>query len=104
MGLPSLQHVSLQACNTVLKALVEKGITVFAASGDDGARDDDPGNNKGLNADFPASSPYSFGCGATSITNNDIVTERAWSSGGGGVSMFFPAPEWQARLLTHCRS
>ena len=81
----------------MLKALLSKGITVFAASGDDGARDEDPDDNNGLNADYPASSPYSFGCGATTITNNDIVTEKAWSSGGGGFSMYFPAPEWQAR-------
>ncbi|CAL5221913.1 g4183 [Coccomyxa viridis] len=84
-----------QACDKVLQALLDKGITVFAASGDDSARDQDPDSNKGLNADYPAASPYAFGCGATTITNNDIITEKAWSSGGGGVSMFSPVPKWQ---------
>jgi subtilase family serine protease len=94
----------MQACNKVLRALLDKGITVFAASGDDGARDDDPSDNNGLNADFPASSPYAFGCGGTTITNNDIQTEKAWSSGGGGVSMYFPVPEWQVCTAPQCRS
>ena len=35
------------------------------------------------------------GCGGTTITGNDIATEVAWSSGGGGVSMYYKVPSWQ---------
>jgi hypothetical protein len=37
------------------------------------------------------------GCGGTTITGNDITTEKAWSSGGGGVSMYYQVPSWQVR-------
>ena len=56
---PSSQ--SRTATDKALQALLERGIPTFAASGDDGARDNDPNHNMGRNADFPASSPYSFG-------------------------------------------
>jgi subtilase family serine protease len=52
---------SRTATDAALKALLARGIPTFAASGDDGARDDDPGHNRGRNADYPAASPYSFG-------------------------------------------
>ena len=37
------------------------------------------------------------GCGGTTITGNDIATETAWSSGGGGVSEYYKAPSWQVQ-------
>ena len=52
---------SREATDTSLKALLDRGIPTFAASGDDGARDNDPNHNMGRNADYPAASPYSFG-------------------------------------------
>ncbi len=52
---------SRTACDTALEALLARGIPTFAASGDDGARDNDPNHNMGKNADYPAASPYSFG-------------------------------------------
>ena len=52
---------SRTACDTALEALLARGIPTFAASGDDGARDNDPSHNMGKNADYPAASPYSFG-------------------------------------------
>ena len=72
-----------------------QGIPTFCASGDDGARDMD----MGLNVDYPASSPFSFGCGGTKITLNDIDTEVAWDHSGGGISRFYQLPPWQARAL-----
>jgi kumamolisin len=91
----SWDDASRTACDTALEALLARGIPTFAASGDDGARDNDPNHNMGKNADYPAASPYSFGCGGTTITGNDITTEKAWSSGGGGVSMYYQVPSWQ---------
>ena len=52
---------SRTACDTALETLLARGIPTFAASGDDGARDNDPSHNMGKNADYPAASPYSFG-------------------------------------------
>ena len=58
--MPNLHTVqSREATDAALKALLDRGIPTFAASGDDGARDG--GMNMSLNADFPASSPFSFG-------------------------------------------
>ena len=50
-----------EATDAALKTLLDRGIPTFAASGDDGARDNDPYHNMGRNADFPAASPYAFG-------------------------------------------
>ena len=61
-------------------------------------------------ADFPASSPFALGCGATNIqvSHGAIVTESVWNQGeadtqddsfgssGGGVSESFPVPTYQA--------
>lgn len=68
-----------------------QGIPTFCASGDDGPND----NDKGLNVDYPASSPFSFGCGGTTITLNDIDTEIGWEHAGGGISRIYPLPAWQ---------
>ena len=75
------------------QALADKNIPVFATSGDDGASDNDVGNN----VDYPASSPNAFGCGGTTIAANGKL-ETAWSYWGGGISAIFPTPSWQVRL------
>lgn len=78
------------------------GITVLAASGDNGATDGDP--NGQLTVDFPASSPHVTGCGGTmlvasgaTITSEAVWNELAQNEGatGGGVSQTFPLPVWQ---------
>jgi kumamolisin len=73
------------------------GITVYAASGDDGANDRVGGS--GLHVDFPASSPHVVGCGGTTL---DATGETVWNeldSGngatGGGVSRQFGLPAYQ---------
>lgn len=77
------------------------GITITAASGDNGSTDGTPGNN----VDFPASSPHVLACGGTRLTagtTSTIASEVVWNdqpSGGatgGGVSNVFPLPTWQA--------
>ena len=78
------------------------GVTILAASGDDGASD---GSSNGApTVDFPASSPYVLGCGGTKLTLSgaSIGSEQAWnelSSGegatGGGVSEVFALPSYQ---------
>ena len=78
------------------------GITIFAASGDDGATDGDPHGN--LEVDFPASCPHMTGCGGTKLvlSASSIKSEVAWDelseqegATGGGVSQVFPLPAWQ---------
>lgn len=78
------------------------GVTVCAASGDNGSSD---GLNDGNDhVDFPASSDFVLGCGGTTLqaSNGQINNEVVWNNQpagggatGGGVSGFFPLPTWQ---------
>jgi len=78
------------------------GVTICAASGDDGSSD---GVADGANhVDFPSSSPHILACGGTSLksANGAITSETVWNdgtqggAGGGGFSRQFPLPSWQA--------
>jgi len=95
----------------VLQSAAALGITVTIASGDNGAADEGPNEWDNLpHTDFPASSSYALGCGATNIevSGGAIVSESVWNqnaadtqqdsfgSSGGGVSQFFPLPSYQA--------
>ena len=81
------------------------GITVCAASGDNGSGDAVTDGQP--HVDFPASSPYALGCGGTKLladpSTGTISSEVVWNetasnegAGGGGVSDQFPLPSWQA--------
>ena len=81
------------------------GITVCAASGDNGSGDAVKDGQP--HVDFPASSPYALGCGGTKLladpSTGAISSEVVWNetasnegAGGGGVSDQFPLPSWQA--------
>jgi kumamolisin len=94
---------AVQAVNQTLQAAAAMGVTVCVASGDNGSSD---GINDGLaHVDFPASSPYSLGCGGTKVTaaNNQIRSEVVWnqdgSGGGGGISAMNPLPSWQTGIV-----
>jgi kumamolisin len=93
---------SRDALNSACQDAATMGVTVLAASGDDGASD---GETNGLAVDFPASSPYVVGCGGTKLTlsGDAISSEQAWnelSAGegatGGGVSEVFALPTYQS--------
>jgi len=101
-----------------------QGMTILAASGDTGAADcEKPSSSAatlGLSVDIPASLPYVTATGGTefrdvatswSSTNDpsngsavSYIPEVAWndtssgviSAGGGGRSIYFPKPAWQA--------
>jgi kumamolisin len=84
----------------VFQQAARRGITICCASGDDGSRDQ-AGDLK-AHADFPASSPFVLGCGGTSLTasNGQITGEVVWNDGpgsatGGGISRYFPLPDFQ---------
>lgn len=79
------------------------GVTVTAASGDDGSTDR---AGSGVHCDFPASSPHVLGCGGTTLhadsSTGTISSETVWNGGsaggatGGGVSDAYDVPSWQA--------
>jgi kumamolisin len=97
---------ALRAMNFEFKAAAALGITICAASGDNGYTDGIPGSS--AHVDFPASSPYVLACGGTSLESSDsnISSETVWNDGpnkanpssgtGGGVSAFFALPSYQS--------
>lgn len=81
----------------VLASAAQKGITVFAASGDSGAYN----SLNSLNVNFPASSPYVVAVGGTALSigpGGVYSSETAWSQSGGGQSQFFQKPSPQPNL------
>ncbi|HEX3649775.1 MAG TPA: S53 family peptidase [Pseudonocardiaceae bacterium] len=78
------------------------GVTVCAASGDNGSEDAETDGQQ--HVDYPSSSQYVLGCGGTRLTaaNGAATAETVWNDGqgggatGGGVSDVFPVPSWQA--------
>jgi kumamolisin len=93
---------SLQSFNSALQSAAAVGVAVCVAAGDNGS-DDGVGDGRD-HVDFPASSPFSTGCGGTSlsVSGGSITREVVWNGGssggatGGGVSDTFPIPAWQA--------
>lgn len=86
--------------NLAFKKAALKGISVFAASGDDGAIDASP--SRTFQVDYPAADPYVTGTGGTRLTIKDglLGSEVAWNNGkgrgagGGGISPD-AAPDYQ---------
>lgn len=93
---------SLTNFNEAFKAACLLGVTICAAAGDSGS-DDSVGDGK-VHVDFPASSPYVLACGGTKLVANGtkVSSETVWhesndSATGGGVSNFFPLPDYQTK-------
>lgn len=83
------------ALDTLFLQCAEQGIAVFAAAGDNGSSD---GEATGDHVDYPASSPYVVACGGTLLQLNPDGTrlsETAWATGGGGVSVKYPIQPYQ---------
>jgi hypothetical protein len=99
---PSTQILAL---NSVFQQANAEGITVVAASGDQGAADcDEPVNasgqppssaSQGLAVDFPGSSPYVTGAGGTEFNDNG---QSYWSasnnSNAGSALSYIPEIAW----------
>jgi kumamolisin len=92
---------SMTAFDSAAQDAAALGVTICAASGDNGSSD---GVSDGANhVDFPASSPHILACGGTSLqsANGVITSETVWNdgaqggAGGGGFSNQFPEPAWQ---------
>ena len=91
---------AMTAMDAACQSAAALGVTITAASGDDGSTD----GGKGNNVDFPASSPHVLACGGTKLDANGatIVSEVVWNelanqegATGGGVSNVFALPSWQ---------
>lgn len=98
---------ALTAFDSAAQDAAALGVTICAASGDNGSSD---GVSDGANhVDFPASSPNVLACGGTSLrsANGKITSETVWNDGaqggasGGGFSTQFPLPDWQASANIH---
>ncbi len=100
----------LRVVNTVLEFEAAAGISVFASSGDTGSTDCSlKQNSEALPVravGFPASSPYVAAVGGLNFTlthRNRLASELVWNNsplgfgaGGGGTSLLFDRPSWQA--------
>jgi hypothetical protein len=112
-----------QAVETLLQSLNAAGVTIFAASGDDGVYDCGHGTSTKVAVDYPASSPYVVGVGGTKLTapggaaandgtnwaevawtcKDTAACESAKGSGGsgGGESRVYPMPLYQKSGIGH---
>lgn len=90
----------LYALDDVYRRLTRAGVTVFAASGDDGTLDCRSDGGPDPAVDFPASSPSVVGVGGTQHmgTGPDTAWADARDGGGtgGGASRVFYRPSYQA--------
>ena len=99
---------AMTAMDGAFQAAAALGITICAASGDNGSSDGVSGG--GDHVDFPASSPFALACGGTSLrATPGAIAESVWNDGaaggasGGGVSSFFALPAWQRGLIVRDR-
>ncbi|MBW7972916.1 S53 family peptidase [Bradyrhizobium sp. BR 10289] len=100
---PAGSQQFVDGLNEAIRDAAAMGITVCVASGDNGSADMGQGWDGKPHADFPASSPFALACGGTNLkASNGAITEVVWNggpqdgAGGGGVSIVFPRPAYQA--------
>ena len=80
--------------------LAAAGVNVFVSTGDAGSNPDSSGHssNGPLQAEYSSTDPFVVAVGGTSLfvaPNGSVASEIAWSSGGGGKSLYFKRPVWQ---------
>ncbi|MEH2490243.1 S53 family peptidase [Bradyrhizobium sp. AZCC 2230] len=100
---PAGSQQFVDGLNEAIRDAAAMGVTVCVASGDNGSADMAQGWDGKPHADFPASSPFALACGGTNLrASNGTITETVWNggpqdgAGGGGVSIVFPRPQYQA--------
>ncbi len=88
--------------HTLLAQAVAEGMTVVAATGDQGAYDcNTPSGAIDYSApavDYPASDPLALAVGGTNLQlnpNGGGAAEPGWAASGGGLSAVFARPAWQ---------
>lgn len=79
--------------------LAAAGVNVFVSTGDAGSNPDATGHGAGgpLQTEYESSDPCVVGVGGTTLKlgPDGEITEKGWSGGGGGKSMYFARPAWQ---------
>ncbi|HET6867800.1 MAG TPA: putative Ig domain-containing protein, partial [Solirubrobacteraceae bacterium] len=87
--------------NTLFQQAATEGMSIFSASGDDGAQDCFP-ENPTAQVDDPASQPFVTGVGGTQVNAlGPRPAETVWNDGvrvgasGGGISTFWKMPSYQ---------
>lgn len=91
-------ELELQLVSDALQASSKLGVTVLVSSGDEGSTDGAKDGKQ--HVAFPASCPWVLGVGGTQQTGKAEVVWNALphkGATGGGVSDFFPLPEWQKK-------
>jgi pseudomonalisin len=99
---PYIDGSMLADDNTFLEAAAQ-GQSFFASTGDTGSFCPVGVGTNGVPAgaplvNYPAASPYVVGVGGTTLLASSTATydqEIAWYAGGGGISQFEGAPNWQ---------
>jgi subtilase family serine protease len=91
----------LTGIDDALSQAVAQGVSIYAATGDDGSRDCKQTATGGdvRAVDFPASSVYDTSVGGTTLTlgaDGAWGSEVGWSGGGGGESASIAKPTWQS--------
>jgi len=101
----SVSNGQIETDNALLESITAQGVSIFAASGDDGAQECGP--RAGLHPAFYATSPYVTAVGGTRLVTTAasssapqvaIQAETAWSGSGGGISSVFARPSYQSAL------
>jgi kumamolisin len=104
---PDWSPAAIDAINQRLRAASLRGITVCAATGDDGSGDQM--HDHRAHVHFPASSPFVLAVGGTMLDGEDEVvwwntpgdrSQPRGGSTGGGVSVKFARPAWQTAKVT----
>ena len=101
---PDFSGAAVQEINLRLQAASMLGMTICAASGDDGVGDQVLDHKAHVN--FPATSPFVLSVGGTMLTGTPAEEVTWWNapgdrsvkgggSTGGGVSTVFDRPAWQ---------
>ena len=80
--------------------LAAAGVNVFVSTGDAGSNPDQTGHSATgpLQAEYESTDPCVIAVGGTTLelaADGTVASEGGWSSGGGGISMYFHRPSWQ---------
>lgn len=101
LGESFMQQGEVRTQHQKFLRLAAAGVNVFVSSGDAGSNPDSTGHdsNGPLQAEFSSSDPCVIGVGGTTLvlaSDGSVAEETGWTDGGGGKSVLFQRPSWQA--------
>ena len=100
------QDIVRQFTDFYKQATTVQGVTILAATGDNGAIVPSGGILPSTpTVDFPASDPWVTAVGGTTLARAGLdYVESAWSGSGGGVSALFSEPAYQQSLPSNVQT